>query len=138
MKPSSYEGPCLTLWQVYDEFSPLHLKQFDDRTVMKMETYDAALDEFFSKIEGQRADQQRKAQEDSAFSKLDKIRADQVSFLYSRFFTLTYAASKLCSSSCRCSIHCVLLWAGLLREFHSIVPFCSSNMLDSSLAEFIE
>lgn len=63
--------------KVYDEFSPLHLKQFDDRTVMRMETYDAALDEFFSKIEGQRAEQQRKAQEDSAFSKLDKIRADQ-------------------------------------------------------------
>ncbi|KAG0577183.1 hypothetical protein KC19_5G137000 [Ceratodon purpureus] len=63
--------------KVYDEFSPLHLKQFDDRQLMKMETYDAALDEFFSKIEGQRADQQRKAQEDSAFSKLDKIRADQ-------------------------------------------------------------
>lgn len=71
-------GCMLMVWQIYDEFSPLHLKQFDDRTVMKMETYDAALDEFFSKIEGQRADQQRKAQEDSAFSKLDKIRADQV------------------------------------------------------------
>lgn len=74
----AFLGCLLMLWQVYDEFSPLHLKQFDDRQLMKMETYDAALDEFFSKIEGQRADQQRKAQEDSAFSKLDKIRADQV------------------------------------------------------------
>lgn len=78
------------LWQVYDEFSPLHLKQFDDRTVMKMETYDAALDEFFSKIEGQRSDQQRKAQEDSAFSKLDKIRADQVIFNF--YFDLNASA----------------------------------------------
>ena len=64
--------------QVYDEFAPLPMKQFDDRTAMKMDTFDLAMDEFFSKIEGQRAEQQRKAQEDSAFSKLDKIRADQV------------------------------------------------------------
>ncbi|CAK9218060.1 unnamed protein product [Sphagnum troendelagicum] len=63
--------------KIYDEFAPLSMRQFEDRNVMKMDTFDSAMDEFFSKIEGQRADQQRKAQEESAFSKLDKIRADQ-------------------------------------------------------------
>ncbi|EFJ34751.1 hypothetical protein SELMODRAFT_405643 [Selaginella moellendorffii] len=43
----------------------------------KFDTFDAVLDEFFSKIEGQRLDQQRKTQEDSAYSKLEKIRVDQ-------------------------------------------------------------
>lgn len=80
----------MTWWQIYDEFTPLPMKQFDDRTLMKMDTYDAALDEFFSKIEGQRADQQRKAQEDSAFSKLDRIRADQVFFRDSLCFSFHF------------------------------------------------
>lgn len=77
-KLCSDEDACELVVQVYDEFTPLPMKQFDDRTIMKMDTFDLAMDEFFSKIEGQRAEQQRKAQEDSAFSKLDKIRADQV------------------------------------------------------------
>ena len=77
-KLCSDEDACELVVQIYDEFAPLPMKQFDDRTAMKMDTFDLAMDEFFSKIEGQRAEQQRKAQEDSAFSKLDKIRADQV------------------------------------------------------------
>ncbi|XP_024524547.1 nuclear export mediator factor NEMF [Selaginella moellendorffii] len=63
--------------KMFDEFSPLLLKQSAHREYIKFDTFDAALDEFFSKIEGQRLDQQRKTQEDSAFSKLEKIRADQ-------------------------------------------------------------
>jgi hypothetical protein len=74
---------------------------------MKMETYDAALDEFFSKIEGQRAEQQRKAQEDSAFSKLDKIRADQVIFSLTSILPLTCAVTKLFSSCHICANHFV-------------------------------
>lgn len=45
---------------------------------MKFETFDAALDEFYSKIETQRAEQQLKAKESSAMQKLNKIRTDQV------------------------------------------------------------
>ena len=45
---------------------------------MEFETFDAAMDEFYSKIESQRSDQQKKAKEDAAFHKLNKIRADQV------------------------------------------------------------
>lgn len=49
-----------------------------DRESMKLATFDAAMDEYYSKVEGQRADQQRRTQEESALTKLDKIRADQV------------------------------------------------------------
>lgn len=45
---------------------------------MKLDTFDAALDEFYSKIESQRSEQQQKAKEDSANQKLNKIRLDQV------------------------------------------------------------
>lgn len=49
---------------------------------MKFETFDAALDEFYSKIESQRADQQQKTKEISAIQKLNKIRMDQVFIVF--------------------------------------------------------
>lgn len=49
------------------------------RKYTKFETFDAALDEFYSKIESQRSEQQQKAKESSATQKLNKIRVDQVS-----------------------------------------------------------
>lgn len=61
----------------YEEFSPLILNQCINGDFLKLATFDDAMDEFFSKVEGQRAEQQRKAQEDSAFQKLEKIRKDQ-------------------------------------------------------------
>ncbi len=67
-------------WQIYDEFAPVSMRQFENRNVMKMDTFESTMDEFFSKIEGQGVDQQRKAQEESTFSKLDKIHAKQVFF----------------------------------------------------------
>lgn len=63
--------------QVYDEFSPLLLHQFKSRDFIKLGTSDESMDEFFSKIESQRAEQQQKAQEQSATQKLNKIRLDQ-------------------------------------------------------------
>lgn len=63
--------------QIYDEFCPLLLNQFKSREFVKFETFDAALDEFYSKIESQRSDQQQKAKESAAFQKLNKIRKDQ-------------------------------------------------------------
>lgn len=63
--------------QIYDEFCPLLLNQFKSRVSVKFETFDAALDEFYSKIESQRAEQQQKAKEGSAMQKLSKIRLDQ-------------------------------------------------------------
>ena len=64
--------------QIYDEFCPLLLNQFKLRDSVRFGTFDAALDEFYSKIESQRAEQQQKAKEGSAMHKLTKIRVDQV------------------------------------------------------------
>lgn len=66
------------LLQIYDEFCPLLLNQFKSRESIEFETFDAALDEFYSKIESQRVDQQQKAKENSAMQKLEKIKMDQV------------------------------------------------------------
>lgn len=63
--------------QMYDEFCPLLLNQFKARDSVKFETFDASLDEFYSKIESQRVEQQQKAKEGSAMQKLNKIRMDQ-------------------------------------------------------------
>ncbi|KAL6503320.1 hypothetical protein OROGR_025243 [Orobanche gracilis] len=64
--------------QIYDEFCPLLLNQFKSRDSIQFETFDSALDEFYSKIESQRAEQQQKAKENFAMQKLDKIKIDQV------------------------------------------------------------
>ncbi|XP_078444958.1 zinc knuckle (CCHC-type) family protein isoform X3 [Wolffia australiana] len=63
--------------KMYDEFCPILLHQFQMRELVKFETFDAAMDEFYSKIESQRSDQQKKAKEEAALQKLNKIRADQ-------------------------------------------------------------
>ncbi|KAL3505591.1 hypothetical protein ACH5RR_030973 [Cinchona calisaya] len=63
--------------QIYDEFCPLLLNQFKSRDSINFETFDAALDEFYSNIESQRVEQQQKAKESSAMQKLNKIRNDQ-------------------------------------------------------------
>ncbi|KAL2506853.1 zinc knuckle (CCHC-type) family protein [Abeliophyllum distichum] len=68
-----------TAEQIYDEFCPLLLNQFKSRESTKFETFDAALDEFYSKIESQRSEQQQKTKESSAMQKLSKIRIDQES-----------------------------------------------------------
>ncbi|XP_047338273.1 ribosome quality control complex subunit NEMF isoform X2 [Impatiens glandulifera] len=66
-----------SLGQIYDEFCPLLLNQFKSREFASFGTFDEALDEFYSKIESQRAEQQQKAKEGSAVQKLNKIRTDQ-------------------------------------------------------------
>ncbi|CAI9118907.1 OLC1v1020534C1 [Oldenlandia corymbosa var. corymbosa] len=66
-----------SLGQIYDEFCPLLLNQFKSRDQTTFDTFDAALDEFYSKIESQRLDQQQKTKESAAMQKLDKIRNDQ-------------------------------------------------------------
>ncbi|XVF62394.1 hypothetical protein PTKIN_Ptkin09bG0004100 [Pterospermum kingtungense] len=66
-----------TTGQIYDEFCPILLNQFKSREHVDFETFDAALDEFYSKIESQRAEQQQKTKESSVNQKLNKIRMDQ-------------------------------------------------------------
>ncbi|KAJ4967979.1 hypothetical protein NE237_014680 [Protea cynaroides] len=72
--PPSEEGNSK---QFYDEFCPILLNQFKSREFMKLDTFDAALDEFYSKIESQRAEQQQKTKEGTTMQKLNKIRLDQ-------------------------------------------------------------
>ncbi|XP_051129240.1 uncharacterized protein LOC127250124 [Andrographis paniculata] len=67
----------VTSEQIYDEFCPLLLNQFKSRDAMQFELFDAALDEFYSKIESQRSEQQQKSKENTAMQKLDKIKLDQ-------------------------------------------------------------
>ncbi|RHN73006.1 putative transcription factor interactor and regulator CCHC(Zn) family [Medicago truncatula] len=75
-KDSSVSQPE-SLKQIYDEFCPILLNQFKSRDHTKFETFDLALDEFYSKIESQRSEQQHTAKENSALQKLNKIRNDQ-------------------------------------------------------------
>lgn len=80
--------------QMYDEFCPILLNQFKSREYTKFETFDAALDEFYSKIESQRAEQQQKTKESSAIQKLSKIRTDQVLYCSSSRSSQVYLPSK--------------------------------------------
>lgn len=64
--------------QIYDEYCPILLNQFKSREFDEFETFDAALDEFYSKIESQRVNQQQKSKEESAAQRLNKIKLDQV------------------------------------------------------------
>ncbi|KAL9265588.1 Ribosome quality control complex subunit NEMF-like protein, partial [Drosera capensis] len=63
--------------KIYDEYGPILLNQFKTRDLVQFGTFDAALDEFYSKIEIQHAEQQQKSREGSAMQKLNKIRLDQ-------------------------------------------------------------
>ncbi|XP_047046843.1 ribosome quality control complex subunit NEMF-like [Lolium rigidum] len=63
--------------KIYDEYCPILLKQFESREYDEFQTFDDALDEFYSKIESQRVDLQQKAKEDSAVHRLNKIKLDQ-------------------------------------------------------------
>ncbi|CAK0786952.1 hypothetical protein CVIRNUC_010166 [Coccomyxa viridis] len=64
---------------VYESYDPLRLKQNEAQELLPFPTFDAALDEFYAKIEGQRAEQARRQQEQAALMKLEKIRLDQTS-----------------------------------------------------------
>ncbi|XP_074347240.1 uncharacterized protein LOC141686080 [Apium graveolens] len=75
-KDSSTSG-CAT--QNSDQFCPLLLNQFKSRDCLYFKTFDAALDEFYSKIESQKSEQQHRVKESFAMQKLNKIRTDQES-----------------------------------------------------------
>eukprot|EP00891_Asterochloris_glomerata_P005087 jgi/Astpho2/5087/fgenesh1_pg.00072_%23_10_t len=61
----------------YEEYDPLLLKQNEGLGYLEFPTYDAALDEFFAKIEGQQAASRQAQQEKAALSKLEKLQLDQ-------------------------------------------------------------
>ncbi|KAL0022374.1 hypothetical protein WJX77_005710 [Trebouxia sp. C0004] len=62
---------------VYEDFDPLLLKQNEGLQKLEFETYDAALDEFYARIEGQQVERNQSQQEKAALAKLDRIKLDQ-------------------------------------------------------------
>ncbi|KAF9213412.1 hypothetical protein BGZ59_005383 [Podila verticillata] len=62
----------------YDEFQPYLFSQHEDKPLKEFESFDAAVDEFFSAIESQRLEIKRRAQEDHAQKKLDTVKMEHL------------------------------------------------------------
>lgn len=62
----------------YDEFQPYRFAQHEDKPLKEFESFDAAVDEFFSAIESQRLEIKRRAQEDHAQKKLDTVKMEHL------------------------------------------------------------
>jgi predicted ribosome quality control (RQC) complex YloA/Tae2 family protein len=60
----------------YKEFHPIVFKQLEAAERLEFETFNAAVDEFFSKIESQRVGLRTRQQEESAIKRLEAIRED--------------------------------------------------------------
>ncbi|KAG0045096.1 hypothetical protein BGZ83_009655 [Gryganskiella cystojenkinii] len=62
----------------YDEFHPFLFAQHKTHEYKEFESFDAAVDEFFSAIETQRLEVKKRAQEDHAQKKLDSVRMEHL------------------------------------------------------------
>ncbi|KFD47182.1 hypothetical protein M514_11951 [Trichuris suis] len=62
--------------EMYVDFHPFLFAQLNEATVKEFPTFNAAVDEFFSRLEAQRLDQKQLQQERAAIRKLDNIRKD--------------------------------------------------------------
>ncbi|KAG0261714.1 hypothetical protein BG011_000741 [Mortierella polycephala] len=62
----------------YDEFHPYLFSQHESQTYKEFESFDAAVDEFFSAIESQRLELKKRAQEEHAQKKLDGVRMEHL------------------------------------------------------------
>lgn len=61
---------------MYEEFTPYSLSQFKERDVKSFNTFNAAVDDYFSKIEGQRQEERRAKAENEALNRLNRVRED--------------------------------------------------------------
>ncbi|CAG8522650.1 6805_t:CDS:10 [Paraglomus occultum] len=61
----------------YDEFHPFLFEQHKSKPFKEFDSFDAAVDDYFSSIESQRLDLKQRAQEELAMNKLDAIRQEQ-------------------------------------------------------------
>lgn len=59
--------------QKYDEFWPFLFEQFKGRSVKEFESFDEATDEFFSRLEAERAEAAQLKREAGVFRKVDKL-----------------------------------------------------------------
>ncbi|KAF2073867.1 hypothetical protein CYY_004827 [Polysphondylium violaceum] len=62
---------------IYEEFVPFLYKQYQAKKYLEYDSFDQAVDQFFSEIESQKLEQQRIAQEQAVLKKLDKVKEDQ-------------------------------------------------------------
>nr|XP_033807230.1 nuclear export mediator factor NEMF isoform X2 [Geotrypetes seraphini] len=67
----------------YEEFHPFLFAQHSNCPYLEFESFDKAVDEFFSKLEGQKIDLKALQQEKQALKKLDNVRKDHVQRLES-------------------------------------------------------
>ncbi|KAI8988444.1 fibronectin-binding protein A N-terminus-domain-containing protein [Mycotypha africana] len=65
--------------EIYDEFHPFLYKQFENRKYKEFDTFDKAVDEFFSAIESQKLEMKARRQEEAALKKLEAVRKEQES-----------------------------------------------------------
>ncbi|EGC30763.1 hypothetical protein DICPUDRAFT_40970 [Dictyostelium purpureum] len=62
---------------MYEEFVPFLYKQYESKKYIEYDSFDGAVDQFFSEIESQKLEQQRIQQEQTVLKKLDKVKEDQ-------------------------------------------------------------
>uniref|UniRef100_A0A672J2C2 Ribosome quality control complex subunit NEMF n=1 Tax=Salarias fasciatus TaxID=181472 RepID=A0A672J2C2_SALFA len=75
-KPSLTPGkPCEELL-TYDEFHPFLFAQHAKSSYLEFDTFDKAVDEFFSKMESQKIDMKALQQEKQALKKLENVKKD--------------------------------------------------------------
>ncbi|GAB1599852.1 Hypothetical predicted protein [Argonauta hians] len=74
-RPSTNEAETKELL-TYDEFHPYLFCQYKDRPYVEMDTFDKAVDEFFSKLETQKIDMKILQQEKIAVKKLENVKKD--------------------------------------------------------------
>ncbi|KAI9492473.1 fibronectin-binding protein A N-terminus-domain-containing protein [Zychaea mexicana] len=63
--------------EIYDEFHPYLYKQHESRPYKEFNTFDSAVDEFFSAIEAQKIELKARNQEEAAIKKLEAVRKEQ-------------------------------------------------------------
>ncbi|KAK1893582.1 Nuclear export mediator factor Nemf [Dissostichus eleginoides] len=77
-KPSLTPGKPTEELLTYDEFHPFLFAQHANSPYLEFDTFDKAVDEFFSKMESQRIDMKALQQEKQAMKKLDNVKKDHV------------------------------------------------------------
>ncbi|KAF0044175.1 hypothetical protein F2P81_003333 [Scophthalmus maximus] len=77
-KPSLAPGKPSEELLTYDEFHPFLFAQHAKSPYLEFETFDKAVDEFFSKMESQKIDMKALQQEKHAMKKLENVKKDHV------------------------------------------------------------
>ncbi|RIA97467.1 hypothetical protein C1645_686756 [Glomus cerebriforme] len=66
-------------WETYDEFNPFLFEQHKSKSYKEFDSFDIAVDEYYSSIESQKLTLKQKNQEKAALKKLEAIKKEQYS-----------------------------------------------------------